>query len=161
MPTIRIDNEVWTWLQGHARPFEDTPNSVLRRFAGLDKPDDRNFAQNPAVPRASTPRNAQKSPGRRTGGRSRYSGREYSGLSGRQLNEEWGVRASHPLFHKDGTYYNHLQYFPGALFDFNGYVVFKSEEEYRASPHLKHGQQLHVPGGIASMPDYVRMRKPR
>ncbi len=161
MPTIRIDNEVWSWLQGHARPFEDTPNSVLRRFAGLDKPDDGNFAQKRVAPRGSTPANALKSPGRSTVLRSRYSGRVYSGLTGRQLNDEWKVRASHALFHKDGTYYNHLQYFPGALFDMNGYVLFRSEEEYQKSPHLQHGQQLHVPGGISSMPGYVRMRKPR
>jgi negative regulator of replication initiation len=36
MPTIRIDDEVYAWLQSQARPFEDTPNSVLRRIAGLD-----------------------------------------------------------------------------------------------------------------------------
>lgn len=36
MPTIRIDDEVWVWLKKHAQPFEDTPNSVLRRVAGLD-----------------------------------------------------------------------------------------------------------------------------
>lgn len=38
MPTIRVDDEVYTWLQQHARPFEDTPNSVLRRISGLDSP---------------------------------------------------------------------------------------------------------------------------
>ena len=85
----------------------------------------------------------------------------YSGLTGRQLNIEWKVGASHALFHKDGTYYNHLQYFPGALFDMNGYVLFKSEEQYRKSPYLQPGQQLHVPGGISSMPGYVSMRKPK
>jgi hypothetical protein len=36
MPTIRIDDEVYAWLQSQARPFEDTPNSVLRRIADLD-----------------------------------------------------------------------------------------------------------------------------
>ena len=35
--TIRIDDEVWAWLKGKAEPFEDTPNSVLRRIAGLDQ----------------------------------------------------------------------------------------------------------------------------
>lgn len=38
MPTIRIDDDVWSWLKDQARPFEDTPNSVLRRVAGLDGP---------------------------------------------------------------------------------------------------------------------------
>lgn len=36
MPTIRIDEEVYAWLQNLACPFEDTPNSVLRRIAKLD-----------------------------------------------------------------------------------------------------------------------------
>lgn len=31
MPTIRIDDDVWTYLKSKARPFEDTPNDVLRR----------------------------------------------------------------------------------------------------------------------------------
>jgi len=36
-PTIRIDDDVYAWLQGQAKPFEDTPNSVLRRIAELDR----------------------------------------------------------------------------------------------------------------------------
>lgn len=32
---IRIDQEVWTELQERAVPFEDNPNSVLRRLLGL------------------------------------------------------------------------------------------------------------------------------
>lgn len=35
-PTIRIDEEVYSWLQSQAKPFEDTPNTVLRRLAKLD-----------------------------------------------------------------------------------------------------------------------------
>ncbi|MFI7491510.1 hypothetical protein ACIBXA_24335 [Micromonospora echinaurantiaca] len=38
MPTIRIDDEVYELLQRKAKPFVDTPNSVLRRELGL--PDD-------------------------------------------------------------------------------------------------------------------------
>src|SRR5690348_1730482 len=38
-PTIRIDDEVWAWLQSQGRVFEDTPNSVLRRIAGLHSKD--------------------------------------------------------------------------------------------------------------------------
>ena len=37
MPTIRVDDEVWSWLQRQAQPFEDTPNTVLRRVARLDQ----------------------------------------------------------------------------------------------------------------------------
>lgn len=36
MPTIRIDQDVWTFLQSKAKPFEDTPNDVLRRELGLE-----------------------------------------------------------------------------------------------------------------------------
>lgn len=36
MPTIRIDNDVWNSLKKKAEPFEDTPNSVLRRLLRLD-----------------------------------------------------------------------------------------------------------------------------
>lgn len=31
MRTIRVDNDVWSFLQSRARPFEDSPNDVLRR----------------------------------------------------------------------------------------------------------------------------------
>ncbi|MEV5826055.1 hypothetical protein AB0L25_10800 [Spirillospora sp. NPDC052242] len=35
MPTIRIDADVYAWLEKQAVGFDD-PNSVLRRLAGLD-----------------------------------------------------------------------------------------------------------------------------
>jgi negative regulator of replication initiation len=38
MPTIRVDNDVWGFLQSKAKPFEDSPNDVLRRELGLDPP---------------------------------------------------------------------------------------------------------------------------
>lgn len=38
-PVIRVDGEVWEWLKSRATPFEDTPNTVLRRLAGLDTPE--------------------------------------------------------------------------------------------------------------------------
>lgn len=141
MPTIRIDDEVWAWLKRHAQPFEDTPNSVLRRLAGLEtgRPSSSSQRAHPPTDKAS-------------------SGRSRRGLTGRQLNIEWKVGALHALYHQDGNYFNHLRYFPGALFDPRGYVVFKSEQEYKKSPHLQHGAQLHVPNGISSIPSYVRVR---
>jgi hypothetical protein len=36
MKTIRIDGDVWAALQERARPFEDSPNSVLRRVLKID-----------------------------------------------------------------------------------------------------------------------------
>jgi len=32
MPTIRVDDEIWSFLKKHAEPFEDTPNDVLKRL---------------------------------------------------------------------------------------------------------------------------------
>jgi hypothetical protein len=37
MPVIRIDDEVWKFLQESARPFVDSPNDVLRRLLGLSE----------------------------------------------------------------------------------------------------------------------------
>src|SRR6266545_3868057 len=142
-PVIRVDAEVWSWLKTHARPLEDTPNSVLRRLAGLD----------------SNARHPEKSgPAVRTGKRIIRMPRRDRTNYGRDLNEKWNVGGSHALYHKDGTYYNHLRYFPGALFDRTGYLVFKTEDAYIRSPYLQRRKQLHVPAGIASVPGYVRAK---
>src|SRR5205823_4179556 len=37
MPVFRVDDEVWNWVKGQAEPLVDTPNTVLRRIAGLDR----------------------------------------------------------------------------------------------------------------------------
>lgn len=37
-PTIRVDDEVYDRLKEEAEPFVDTPNTVLRRVLGFDKP---------------------------------------------------------------------------------------------------------------------------
>ncbi|MEW5836061.1 MAG: winged helix-turn-helix domain-containing protein [Pseudomonadota bacterium] len=36
MPTIRIDADVYQWLEQQIKGFDDTPNAVLRRVASLD-----------------------------------------------------------------------------------------------------------------------------
>ncbi len=42
--TIRVDMEVFAFLQKQATPFADSPNDVLRRFFGLDpKPKTDNY----------------------------------------------------------------------------------------------------------------------
>jgi hypothetical protein len=38
MPTIKIDDDVFAFLQSHARPFVDSPNSTLRRLLKIDSP---------------------------------------------------------------------------------------------------------------------------
>jgi hypothetical protein len=145
MPVIRVDPDVWEWLKRNARPLEDTPNSVLRRLAGFDS--------GKGKPKRDKDRKASDVSATKL---KRFH-KERSN-SGRNLNEEWKVGARHALYHKDGNYYNHLRYFPGALFDPHGYVVFADENEYLLATELQHGKQLHVANGISSMRNYVRIR---
>jgi len=142
MPTIRVDNDVYRWLQSRARPFEDSPNSVLRRIAGID-PGEQSPEPDDKRPRNDPPPSSAQSSGR---------------ITGKRLNEEWHVGASHALYHEGGTFYENLKNFPGALFDPHGYVLFKTESEYNSSPHLLIGQKLNVPRGIATLPGYKRVR---
>jgi hypothetical protein len=46
---VRIDQEVWEELQRRARPFEDTPNSVIRRLLGLSDDDSGKDTINPRI----------------------------------------------------------------------------------------------------------------
>ena len=138
-PTIRVDNEVYTWLQEQARPFEDTPNSVLRRVADLDSTKPLEKGEKP-MHVTSQRANCSKQPR----------------LSGRMLNKQWNVGAEHALYHREGRWYNNLERFPGALFDPNGYVLFETEEEYRQSDHLRITKETNITDGISSMPEYVR-----
>src|SRR3970040_83287 len=117
-PTIRIDEEVYAWLQRNARPFEDTPNSVLRRIASLEASADNKAPEQATVSKqivgSDKPQLSEEAPNRlRNHGR----GRGRLGLDGKQLNDEWKVGARHALFSRDGAWYENLERFPGALFD--------------------------------------------
>ena len=79
-------------------------------------------------------------------------------ITGRMLNKIWGVDARHALYHRDGTWYHTLEYFPGALFDHNGYVLFKTEGEFKNCSHLNITQDVNCPGGISQIPTYVRKK---
>ncbi len=149
-PTIRIDEEVYSWLQSNAKPFEDTPNSVLRRLAGIEVSMTHSVKNNMADTTAHQINNGSKNNKRSPTSKS---GR--MGLTGKQLNKEWQVGAHHALFSKEGSWYENLETFPGAFFDPRGYVLFKTEEEYRKNPYIKVGKKTNVPKGIASMPNYV------
>ena len=144
MPTIRIDDEVYAWLQKQACPFEDTPNMVLRRVAGLDEPSRTCKASTEESKMTHT--QAQPAASRRP-----------AMMNGRQLNKEWDVGARHALFHRGGTWYNNLERFPGALFDPHGYVLFRTEDEYRRNPKVRVTQETNVPDGISSLSGYIRM----
>ena len=79
--------------------------------------------------------------------------------SGKVLNEKWKIGAAHALYHKDGTWFNAIERFPGALCDPHGYILFATKEEYESSPYLMIGQRVNVPGGIDKLDSYVRMER--
>ena len=81
--------------------------------------------------------------------------------SGKRLNEEWKVGALHALYRKDGTWYNLLERFPGALFDSNGYILFDTRtdfENFRHRQGVSGRKQIYVQDGIASHTNYIRVR---
>src|SRR6266571_1333291 len=142
-PVIRIDDEVWAWLKSLARPFEDTPNSVLRSIAGIDRgqmesrgapieaPDEEAPVQSPTL---------HVLRGRR--------------ITGDQLNRQFGLGARHALYHKDGTFYERLTAFPGVLCDARGYVSFETRDQFESDPRLEIGQKVNVPRSLSSHPRY-------
>ena len=75
---------------------------------------------------------------------------------GRKLNRELGVGAKHSLYSADGNWYEHLERFPGVLFDPRGYIIFETKHAYENCPQLRHGKKLNVTGGISRISDYVR-----
>ena len=147
-PTIRIDDDVYDWLQGQAVPFDDTPNSVLRRLAGLDEAGRRTSA---AKSTKST-----GSPGRGK----RASGRRGPQARGTKLIEKWGIPVRQAHFHRGGSLYEHLTEFPAALCDRDGYVVFETESAYQECPRLSLGKKVNVRGTISTIPGYQKAPDP-
>jgi hypothetical protein len=78
-------------------------------------------------------------------------------LTGKFLNEEWQVNASHALFSQYGNWFDMLQRFPGALFDEHGYILFKTEKEFQDCPYLEITNQINCRSGISTIPGYKRM----
>lgn len=78
--------------------------------------------------------------------------------SGNSLNLKWNVGARHALYHKDGKWFMPLERFPGALFDPNGYVLFKTKDELLNCKHLSIGERINVPFGISNLSGYIKVR---
>lgn len=152
-PIIRIDDEVYAWLQKQASPFEDTPNSVLRKLASLD------VAGRKEERRSMTSVNRNQASLQSAQQKSINPSQPAKKLSGRYLNDLWAVGALHALYNREGTWYNNLERFPGALFDPDGYVLFKTRDEYRQCSYLNIGKETNVPKGIHSIPGYVRKKR--
>ena len=150
MPVIRIDEDVYAWLQSQAVPFEDNPNSVLRRLAGMEKP---NTGADGTL--SSNTHEKENLEGMDTKTMTSPKGRR---LNAKYLKQLWDVEVENAYYHQEGTFFENISKFPGALFDPNGYVVFETEQEYNNCTYLNIGQKLNVPDGIANIPGYKRKR---
>ena len=84
-------------------------------------------------------------------------------ITGNFLNTIYKLGAAQSRYRVDGVWYHPLNKFPGALFDRQGYVLFDRPEDYYACRQVKQGpdpNHIHVEGGIASIPAYVRLQPP-
>ena len=79
-------------------------------------------------------------------------------ITGARLNSEWQVGARHALYHHAGIWYHYLRDFPGALFDYNGFVVFPTRESYERCAGLRFTQDVKISPGISTLPNYQVMR---
>jgi hypothetical protein len=77
--------------------------------------------------------------------------------TGKSLAREWGVAAGHAHFSQNGRWFHPLKFFPGALFDREGYVLFETEEGYKSALGSQIKKDVNVVGGISSLPAYVRV----
>ncbi len=76
----------------------------------------------------------------------------------KDLAREWEIydKIKDGKYRENGKWFHNLEFFPGALFDKNGYVIFETEEEYKDCKYLQIKQDLHVIGnGISDIPGYV------
>ncbi len=174
-PTIRIDDEVWGWLKSLAVPFEDTPNSVLRRVSGLDASDTpppripftpprihdlrvaETIPKTTATSLAADPAGRPSTGGRASDAMTRPEGRR---VTGEWLNKTFHLQAAHALYHKDGLLYERFAHFPGVLCDARGWVRFETEEEFYSDPMLSIGTKVNVAGGLAQHPRYMTFPRP-
>ena len=156
-PVVRVDTEVWEWLKTLARPLEDTPNSVLRRVAGID----------PALPPLAREANPAH-PVRRPVPAPRHSRepveepatapviRQAKRVTGEWLNRTFHLEARHALYHKQGTLFERLTQFPGILCDSKGFVRYDTERQFTEDDALQIGDKVNVPRGLSAHPRYTR-----
>lgn len=82
----------------------------------------------------------------------------YKTNSGDNLKRAWNIKADQVRYHKDGMFFMPVDKFPAALCDPNGYILFKTKEEYEKSSHLDLGSRINVRRGIWKIPGYIKMK---
>jgi len=80
--------------------------------------------------------------------------------SGARLLRQWKIPVIQAMYHKDGNFFMPLERFPGAYCDPNGYVIFPTQTAFDSCKYISIGtstsKRIHVPGGVSSLPGYVR-----
>lgn len=153
---IRIDDEVWSWLQSQATPFVDTPNSVLRRLANLDQAAELSPTEGPPFNESrgfQRARDSQPHSEDQTERGQDVAAKRNTNM-GRKLNRALGLNANHALFRESGTWYNNLERFPGVLFDSHGYLWIESKAAYDRQSKFHIGKELTIRDGIRNVPGY-------
>jgi hypothetical protein len=80
--------------------------------------------------------------------------------TGQRLNKEWNIGAKHALYSKDGTWYEKLKRFPGALLDADGYILFQTELDFLNCPHLNIKKKVTVSTpGISQIKGYIQVNE--
>ncbi len=85
----------------------------------------------------------------------RYEKAAHNRETAASLNAKWGVGAVQCHYRETGNWYHKLSRFPAALFDAHGYILFPTEEAYRALPGIQTGKEIGVPRGISALPGYM------
>jgi len=86
--------------------------------------------------------------------------RRPNSASGRRLKSLWKIEAKQARYHFDSKFFMMLDYFPGALCDPNGFVVFDTKQELFAADGVKAYdgcQRIFVADGIPSLAGYTKV----
>ncbi len=158
-PVIRVDDDVWEWLKTQAQPLEDTPNSVMRRVAGIDPPLDKRGGSPRRVsrPGLASPHEVPDEDAAEFNAQMPAEPQQKR-VTGEWLNKAFKLEARHALYHRDGTLFERLNRFPAVLCDRNGFVRFATEEEFESDPLVSVGEKVNLPHGLREHPRYERFR---
>jgi hypothetical protein len=80
----------------------------------------------------------------------------YRTNSGENLKRVSNIPAIHVRYHKDGTFFMPVDKFPAAFCDPNGYILFKTKEEYEKSQFLDIGDRINIGRGVWKIPGYIK-----
>ena len=76
--------------------------------------------------------------------------------TGAKNKKKWRIPAERSLYSEEGTFYHKLMECPGALCDRNGYIVFRTEKDYRNTKGVQVGARTNVSTGISKLDGYIK-----